>query len=503
MWGYHIGDATTYLAITGVGIDDVKIAKKAFVKPFQKVTEFSIAPIDITLKLQAMTLEKLSLLLPAVFTIGPCSNDIDELRKYASLLTSDESNGRVGQGNHVEDIVRGIIEGETRVIVSGMTMEEIFKERQLFKSKVIQNVQSELDQFGLKIYNANVKELQDTPGSEYFAYLSRKAHESAHNQAKVDVAEARMRGEIGERQKQGQTKQEVSKIEAETSILETQRKKDKAKAEASLQVTQTDLNMDIQQAQIRAKRAAEARDAELCKDVEKKKAEMELERRRATDVVASRIARETAQQKADAEAYTTRTAAEAKEFATQRNATASLFNSQKTAEADQAARRAKTDAAVYDTLQQAEAAFHAAKLNAEADFLKQKKQADGMVEMAKGYSAMADALGGPEGLMRFMMIDRGVYKQLADANAGAVRGMQPKINVWTTGGADGAADPLATTRDMFRMLPPLFQGIEEQTGYRPPQWMADSPQPAAVNGTSTGAQNELALPERVKKALEK
>lgn len=29
---------------------------------------------------------------------------------------------------HVQDIVKGIIEGETRVIVSGMTMEEIFKE---------------------------------------------------------------------------------------------------------------------------------------------------------------------------------------------------------------------------------------------------------------------------------------------------------------------------------------------------------------------------------------
>ena len=48
-----------------------------------------------------------------------------------------------------EDV--GIIEGETRVIVSGMTMEEIFKERQIFKQKVIDSVQSELDQFGLKM----------------------------------------------------------------------------------------------------------------------------------------------------------------------------------------------------------------------------------------------------------------------------------------------------------------------------------------------------------------
>lgn len=83
------------------------------------------------------------------------------------------------------------------MIVSGMTMEEIFKERQLFKNKVIENVQTELNQFGLRIYNANVKELQDTAGSEYFKFLSRKAHEGASNQAKVDVANACMMGEIG------------------------------------------------------------------------------------------------------------------------------------------------------------------------------------------------------------------------------------------------------------------------------------------------------------------
>lgn len=76
-------------------------------------------------------------------------------------------------------------------------MEEIFKERQLFKNKVTENVQMELNQFGLRIYNANVKELQDTAGSEYFKFLSRKAHEGASNQAKVDVANACMMGEIG------------------------------------------------------------------------------------------------------------------------------------------------------------------------------------------------------------------------------------------------------------------------------------------------------------------
>ena len=85
-----------------------------------------------------MTLEKLQFALPAVFTIGP-ENEMEALRKYALLLSGGnrqiEQDSRKSSHSHVMDIVKGIIEGETRVIVSSMTMEEIFKERQIFKNK--------------------------------------------------------------------------------------------------------------------------------------------------------------------------------------------------------------------------------------------------------------------------------------------------------------------------------------------------------------------------------
>ena len=101
-----------------------------------------------------MTIEKLQFSLPAVFTIGPDDN-LESLTKYAKILTGREATNKRQDSqtgrNHVQDIVKGIIEGETRVIVSGMTMEEIFKERQVFKTKVIENVQSELNQFGLRM----------------------------------------------------------------------------------------------------------------------------------------------------------------------------------------------------------------------------------------------------------------------------------------------------------------------------------------------------------------
>lgn len=106
-------------------------------------TRISVSPFDLALNLQAMTIEKLQFSLPAIFTIGP-DNEPKALRKYALLLSGDPDGNHASklrdaaetvQKSHVQEIVRAVIEGETRAIVSTMTMEEIFKERHIFKTK--------------------------------------------------------------------------------------------------------------------------------------------------------------------------------------------------------------------------------------------------------------------------------------------------------------------------------------------------------------------------------
>jgi len=358
---YHVAEPSAYLAITGAGIDRVSIKKKALVYPLQKVTKFSITPFDFSMQLQAMTVEKLKFSLPAVFTIGP-DDTVESLARYAVLLTGGADGkpavapkkgavaGTEGRG-HVSDIVKGIIEGETRSIVSTMTMEELFRERKVFRDKVIKNVQSELDQFGLRIYNANVKELQDTPGSEYFAYLSRKAHEGALNQAKVDVADARMRGEVGEAEKQGKTKQEIAKINAQTAVLETERKAEKAQADAALTDKEISIERELNLARIQAQRAAEERDAELQKTVEQKRAQMELERQRATTVTKAVIQRESAEEAAKADLYTQEKEAAARKAQKLADAEAHFFAKTKEADALKYAKKCEADALYYSQKQ--------------------------------------------------------------------------------------------------------------------------------------------------------
>jgi flotillin len=432
-----------------------------------------------------MTVEKLNFSLPVVFTIGP-EDEMEALTKYAKLLTGSDGKNKAGidKTSYVQNIVKGIIEGETRSIVSAMSMEELFKERKIFRDSVIKNVQSELDQFGLKIYNANVKELQDTPGSEYFAYLSRKAHEGALNQARIDVAEARMKGEVGESLRQGQAKQEIAKIHADTAVKETERKVEKAQADAALAQREIELEQKLSISRIVAKRMAEERDAELQKNVEHKRAQMELEKQRATTVTKAVIARESEQQKADSSLYTQTQNAAALKEQKKAETDAAFYEKLRDGEGYKAGNEFKADAALYTAKRDAEAKFEqarlaaeAVKMEADAAYYTQKQKAAGMIELANAYGAMANVLGGPQGLMQYMMLENGTYEKLAHANATAIRGLEPKINVWTTGSnGDAAMDSMAPIRNLMQCLPPMFQTIQDQTGMTPPTWLAQMPQ---------------------------
>ncbi|KAK9778996.1 putative Band 7 domain-containing protein [Seiridium cardinale] len=502
---YRVAAPDEYLAITGMGVKNVHITKTAWVWPFQRCKRFSVQPHDYAMNLQAMTKEKLQFLLPVVFTIGPDVNSRganakgapkhastsapsnhpanlaneedrgDALMKFAMLLSESENSTKSNK-HGLEQIVKGIIEGETRVLVSSMTMEEIFTEREEFKRRIFRNIQVELDQFGLKIYNANVKELKDAEGSVYFQSLSQKAHEGATNQARIDVADAQLRGNVGTAERHGRQEQEIAKINAETAVKKTERDAERARAEAVLKTQEAALNRDVELSRIEAARATQSKDEDLKKQVEVKRAAAELERMRATDLVKAQIKRESQQEAADAKAYEITVDAKAKFEQTTRATDATAYktkiDAQTQAEADFNKLTKHTDAAAYKTKMDAEAYSQAAIKNAEARLQEKLKEAEGMAAMAEAYGKLGQAFGGPAGLLQYMMIEKGTYVELAHANADAIRGLQPKISVWNTGAAgEGAGqDSTSTMRNVYQMLPPLMTTINEQTGITLPEW---------------------------------
>ena len=81
--------------------------------------------------------------------------------------------------------------------------------------------------------------------------------------------------------------------------------------------------------------------------------------------------------------------------------------------------------------------------------------------------------GQRQGLLQYMMLEKNTHEKLANANALAIKGLQPKITVWNTGdGASSSSDGTGAIRNIMQSLPPLFSTINEQTGMSPPSWLA-------------------------------
>lgn len=192
----------------------------------------------------------------------------------------------------------------------------------------------------------------------------------------------------------------------------------------------------------------------------------------------ARIEKESSQQKADAELYAQQRAAEGQKFSEQADAEAAAYRRLQDAEADFKAKERMAEADYLVEKRKAEAEYFRKEREAHANLITQQREAEGLSAMAKAYSEMATVLGGPQGLMQWMMLSNGTYQQLAEANAKAIHGLQPKINVWNTGaqGADGAMDTTAPIRNLFQSLPPLLSTIHDQTGMAPPSWLAQMPQ---------------------------
>ncbi|KAM5564406.1 hypothetical protein ABKV19_018810 [Rosa sericea] len=472
---YKVVDASQYLVITGAWIDDVKVKKKAWILPGQTYTIIDLSPVNYTFNVQAMSAEKLPFMLPAVFTIGPRIDDMDSVKKYAKLLSNHDKNS-----NHVKELVQGVIEGETRVLSASMTMEEVFKGTKEFKKEVWDKVQLELNQFGLIIYNANVKQLVDVQGHEYFSYLGQKTQMEAANQAKVDVAEARMKGEVGAKLREGQTLQNAAKINAETKIISTQRegegKKEEirvktevkvyenqkeaevAQANAELAMKKAGWAKEAQVAQVESTKAVALREAELQKKVETMNAQTTTEKLKA-DLLS----------KASVEAETKAREAEWNLYQKQKAADAILYQKKKEAEATETA---------------AQAQLFARQKAADGEFYAKKKEAEGLVALGQAHGAnlhtLLEANGGDYAAVRdYMMINGGMYSAIARINADAVKGLQPKISIWTNGGeaADGGGGAGAGNAAMkeiaglYKTLPPLLQTVQDQTGMQPPSWM--------------------------------
>ena len=408
---YRTSHSNQWLVRTGIGVTDMEIAKKFVHWPFQNIQTINMTPQSFKFAVNAMSREKMEFNFPAVFTIGP-KNDTESLTKYARFLL-------VQSAEDTDALIRGIIEGETRTLSANLSIEDIFTGRSAFKVDIISHVKAQLDQYGLEIYNANIEELKDSDSSNYFRSLAQKIKAEAENKAKVEVAEQNKKGNIGSKEREAETRQRVAVVEAETALVENLRQQEILKSVADLEKTKAEQKLIMEQAKIRGTQEAEMLHMQLLKDVEIRRQQMELEKQRAADLTRSTVAAETLVKDAEGKAQSQRLLAEA-----------ALYQKQKEAEGV--------------------AAMYAAQ--------------------ATGMQRLVDSFGGDaRALLSYTMLEKGVYEKLADANAAAIRGLNPKITVWTHNPADG----MSAIQNLGKGLIPMLDTIQDQTGYKLPGWLVE------------------------------
>ncbi|KAI9095095.1 hypothetical protein DFS34DRAFT_185866 [Phlyctochytrium arcticum] len=429
---YKTCSPSQYLAVTGWSIDGTVIAKKRLLFPGQQFRRLDICPENYEFDIQAMSSEKLPFKLPAVFTIGPNLNT-EDLVLYAQLIGTHSLNNM-----HVADIIKGIVEGETRVLAAGMTMEKIFMDTKEFKQNVFEKVQLELNQFGLKIYNANIKQLSDLPGHEYFSFLGKKIQKGAENQAKIDIAQADYLGNVGSQEREGQTTRNVCKIKNETELFE------------------------LEQAKITQSKKAETL------------ADIEIKRNQAAALVAiekAKLDRNTkiANIEAEKQAQITEANLENELNVKQAQATTEKFRSENFSRAvvDAEINTAKADAAFYTAQRDADAIFYARSKQLDAFLLQKQKEAESVAILAEAQARAVDQMvkafnGDVAGYLQWKMLEDGLYEKLAVSNANAIQGLKPNISIWNTGSEGGSGDKGLI--EFFKSIPPIFSTIEQQSG---------------------------------------
>jgi flotillin len=279
---YHVAGPSEYLVRTGIFVDGVEITKQCLWLPYQTLNKINLEPITYHCLIEeAMSLERISFNMPTVFTIGPEDNS-DALRVYAKLF----------QNTTPEDLkmkLFGIIQGEARVAAGKIHLDDIFNDREVFKSNLVKDVNSELHQFGLRVYNANIEELRDLKGNEYFSFMKKKALEGAVNKAKVDVAEQTKIGDVGEKRHKTETRQQNAEYEKQATLAENARDIEIANSKTSVDVAKAEFNRMKLIAEYESQALAEQKRLELATSVEITKNRQEIERLRAKEFSAASV----------------------------------------------------------------------------------------------------------------------------------------------------------------------------------------------------------------------
>ncbi|HWR62686.1 MAG TPA: SPFH domain-containing protein [Clostridia bacterium] len=269
----------------------------------------------------------------------------------------------------IKDTAKDVLEGKLREIVSKLSVEEIYKDREKFASQVQEVAAVDLAEMGLEIKAFTIRDISDSNG--YLEALGKKriaevkrdaniAEAEANMETKIKTADANREGEaarlVSETQIAESTKEKELKVQAYRKDQETE----KAKADLAYEIEASKVQQEVEKEKMQVLIVKKQKEIELAEEemkiqIVKKQREIEL-----AEQEALRMEREL-------------------EATIVKQADADKYSIEKKAEADKYSAEKRADSDKYKEIQGAMAVAEAIKLKGQASA--EAKRAEGMAEV--------------------------------------------------------------------------------------------------------------------------
>ncbi len=164
--------------------------------------------------------------------------------------------------NRIKETSKDVLEGKLREIISTMTVEEIYKNREKFASQVQEVAAVDLAQMGLEIKAFTIRDISDENG--YLKALGKKRISEVKRDAEIAEAKAKSETEIKKAEAQRDSKVQTAiaykdgeraRLESETEISEFNKNKELKvqvyRQEQQVQTAQADLAYEIEQNKVK------------------------------------------------------------------------------------------------------------------------------------------------------------------------------------------------------------------------------------------------------------
>ncbi|MGL4373727.1 MAG: flotillin family protein [Turicibacter sp.] len=265
--------------------------------------------------------------------------------------------------NVIKETVQDVLEGKLREIVSKMSIEEIYKDREMFANEVENVAKSDLEKMGLEIKTFTIRDIDDTKG--YLTALGAK--QIAEVKKNAAIAEAEAERERMQRMSEAKRLGKEAEIKAETEIAAAQKEKElkvqSYKEEEKKAQAKADFAYEVEQNIVKKQVIEALKDAQL------------FEEQRQTEIAVQQAIKQ--EKELDA---TIKKVAEAQKFKAELEAEANRYKLIKVAEAEAESIKIKGWA-------EAEAIRLKGQANADA----MKAEAEAMREKAEAYKQYGEA----------------------------------------------------------------------------------------------------------------